>query len=111
MCQYLTGYRGSDMGFVFENAVYLQLLYEGWQVSVGKLYQSEVDFVALRDGRTVYVQVTDEMDAGTTRERELAPLRAIRDSHEKVVVVRRGDNEVLDDGIRIVRARDFFLGE
>ena len=111
MRQYLTGYRGSDMGFVFENAVYLQLLYEGWQVSVGKLYQSEVDFVASRDGRTIYVQVTDEMDAETTRRRELGPLRAIRDSHEKLVIVRRGDSEVLDDGIRIVRARDFFLGE
>ena len=109
MRQYLTGYRGSDMGFAFENAVYLQLLYEGWQVNVGKLYQSEVDFVATRNGRMIYVQVTDEMSAETTRERELKPLRAIRDNHEKVVVVRRGDTETLEDGIRIVRARDFFL--
>ena len=111
MRQYLTGYRGSDTGFVFENAVYLELLYEGWQVRVGKLYQSEVDFVATRGDRTVYMQVTDEMSAETTRERELAPLRAIRDSHEKMVVVRRGDTETLEDGIRIVRARNFFLGE
>ena len=111
MRQYLTGYRGSDMGFAFENAVYLELLYEGWQVNVGKLYQSEVDFVATRDDCTIYVQVTDEMSAETTRERELKPLRAIRDSHEKMVVVRRGDTESLEDGIRIVRARDFFLGE
>lgn len=111
MRQYLNGYRGSDVGLVFENAVYLQLLYEGWQVSVGKLYQSEVDFVASRDGRTVYLQVTDRMDAESTRERELGPLRSIRDSHEKVVVTRIGDSETLDDGIRVVRARDFFLGE
>lgn len=109
--QYLSGYRGSDIGFVFENAVFLQLLFAGWTVHVGKLYRSEVDFVAVKDGRTLYVQVTDEMFAEATRARELAPLRAIADNHEKMVVVRQGDPASADDGIRIVRARDFFLGE
>lgn len=108
--QYLSGYRGSDVGFVFENAVYLQLLHAGWAVHVGKLYQGKVDFVATRDGRTLYIQVTDEMFAETTRERELAPLRAISDNFEKMVVVRQGDPAGTDDGIRIVRAKDFFLG-
>lgn len=109
--QYLSGYRGSDIGFVFENAVYLQLLYRGWAVHVGKLYQGEVDFVATKDGRTIYVQVTDEMFSETTRARELAPLRTISDNFEKMVVVRQGDPATSDDGIRIVRARDFFLDE
>ncbi len=107
--RFLTGYVDGDMGPVFENAVYLQLLYDGWSVRVGKLYQSEVDFVATKDGRTVYLQVTDEMFATETRERELAPLRAIRDAHEKMVVVRQGDATENVDGIRVVRARDFFL--
>ncbi len=107
--KYLAGYRGGDMGFVFENAVYLQLLFEGWAVHVGKLYRSEVDFVAVKDGRTMYVQATDEMSSGSTRERELAPLKAIRDNHEKLVVVRQGDEAEEVDGIRIVPAREFFL--
>ena len=108
---YLGGYRSTDMGRLFENAVYLQLLYKGWSVHVGKLYEKEVDFVGIKDGRTVYFQVTEEMFSEATRGRELAPLRSIRDSYEKAVVVRQGRYEADIDGIAIVSAKDFFLGE
>ncbi len=76
---------------------------------MGRLYTKEIDFVAIKDGRTIYVQVTDEMFSESTRERELGPLRSIRDSYEKMVVVRQGRYEADADGIRIVAARDFFL--
>ena len=59
------------MGRLFENAVYLQLLYKGWRVHVGKLYSKEVDFVAVKDGRTVYLQVTDQMLSEGAWKREL----------------------------------------
>lgn len=107
---YLAGYRATDLGRVFENAVFLQLLYKGWRVHVGKLYGKEVDFVAVKDGRTVYIQVTDEMYSDATRERELGPLRSIRASYEKAVVVRQGSYEADVDGIRIVGAQEFLLG-
>lgn len=107
---YLMGYRGSDVGRVFENAVYLQLLHDGWSAHVGKLYQKEVDFVCLREGEVLYVQVTDSMADEATRERELAPLRSIADNHPKWVVVRQGSYPPDVDGIRIMRAADFFLG-
>ena len=99
----------SDIGRVFENAVYLQLLFEGWRVHVGKLYTKEVDFVAVKDGRVLYIQVADEIMSEGTRERELAPLRSIRDSYEKMVVVRQGSYDADINGIKIVRARDFFI--
>lgn len=108
---YLGGYRSTDMGRLFENAVYLQLLYMGWRVHVGKLYSKEVDFVAVKDGRTVYLQVTDEMMSDRTRERELGPLRSIRDSYEKCVIVRQGRYEPDVEGIKIIQAIDFFLAE
>lgn len=106
---YLGGYRASDLGRLFENAVYLQFLYEGWTVHVGKLYSREVDFVAVRDGERRHVQVTDNMMDERTRERELAPLRSIRDAFPKMVVVREGTYGTDVDGIRIVGAREFFL--
>ena len=106
---WMAGYRVTDTGRLFENAVYLQLLYEGWSVHVGKLYGKEVDFVATKDGRVLYVQATDEMFASETKEREIAPLKSIRDNHEKIVVVRQGSYDTDIDGIRIVSARDFFL--
>lgn len=96
-------------GRLFENAAYLQLLYEGWSVHVGKLYGKEVDFVATKDGRVLYVRATDEMFASETRGREIAPLKSIRDYREKIVVVRQGSYDTDIDGIRIVSARDFFL--
>lgn len=105
---FLGGYRASNMGRSFENAVYIQLLYRGWHVHVGKLYDKEVDFIAVKDGKTVYVQVTDEMFSESTRKREIEPLRAIRDAHEKIVVVRQGKYEPDIDGIRILPAKDFF---
>lgn len=107
---YLGGYRASDSGRAFENVVYLELRYRGWSVHVGKLYNKEVDFVAIRDGRVIYLQVADELYAQQTRERELGPLRSIRDSHEKAVVVRQGTYERDVDGIRILTPPEFFFG-
>lgn len=107
---YLEGYRSTDIGRAFENAVYLQLLYRGWHVHVGKLYDKEIDFVAVRDGRVVYLQVTDEMISEETRKRELEPLRSIRNAYEKAVITRQGRYETDIDGIRILPAMDFFLG-
>lgn len=57
----------------------------------------------------LYVQATDEMLASEIREREIAPLKSIRDNHEKIVVARQGSYDTAIDGIRIVSARDFFL--
>lgn len=96
-------------GRLFKNAVYLQLLYEGRGVHVGELYGKEVDFVATKDGRVLYVQATDEVFASETREREIAPLKSTRDNHGKIVVVRQGSYDTDIDGVRIVGARDFFL--
>ena len=106
---FLLGYRPSDMGRVFENAVFLQLLHEGWSVKVGKLYQKEVDFVCIRNGEVQYMQVADNMFGEDTLERELAPLRSIPDNHAKCVVVRQGNYPQNIEGIRIIRAADFFL--
>lgn len=99
------------MGRLFENVVYLQLLYKGWRVHVGKLYNKEVDFVAVKDGRTVYLQVTDQMLSEGAWKRELGPLRSIHDSYEKCVIVRQGRYEQDAEGIGIIQARDFFLGD
>ena len=98
----------TDTGRLFENAVYFQLLFKGWRVHVGKLYGKEIDFVAIKDGERVYVQVTENMMDEPTKERELAPLKSIKDAWPKVVVVREGSYDSDVDGIRIIKARDFF---
>lgn len=106
---WMAGYRVTDTGRLFESAVYFQLLFMGWRCHVGKLYGKEVDFVAIKDGERMYVQATESMADQATRDRELAPLMAIKDAWPKMVVVREGAYDSDVEGIKIVKARDFFL--
>ncbi|MDR1799125.1 MAG: DUF4143 domain-containing protein, partial [Bifidobacteriaceae bacterium] len=77
----------ADLGRLLENVVYLELRRRGWQVSVGKQGAREVDFVATLPGAgTHYYQVTQSMLDPATAERELAPLRSIRDNHPKTIL-------------------------
>lgn len=107
---YLGGYRDSDQGRVFENMVYLQLRYDGYDVAVGRLRAGEIDFVVTRAGSTSYVQVTEDMTDPATMERELRPLLAVRDARPKSVVVMSGSYPIEVEGVRIIPAADFFLG-
>lgn len=104
------GYRSSDAGRVLENIVYQQLIYDGYSVWVGHLRVGEVDFVAERNDERVYIQVTESMADETTREREIGPLKAIRDAYPKMIVAASGSYPTNIDGIRIVNAIDFLLG-
>ena len=85
--QVTAGPRASDVGRSLENVVYFELRRRYSQVSVGKLGATEVDFVAL-DPSTgpAYFQVTQTMADDATRQRELRPLQALRDSYPKTVL-------------------------
>lgn len=88
MCSFLMGYRGPDVGCVFENAVYIRLLYDGWSVHVCKLNQKEIDSICLSEGEVLYAQTAESMIDEATCDWELAPLCSIVDNHSKWVVVR-----------------------
>lgn len=106
---YLLGFRDMDKGHMIENIVYFELLRRGYDVAIGKVDNKEVDFIATNAEEKRYIQVTESMNEPTTRERELAPLRAIRDNYEKVVIAGSCDNLVTQDGIKIVKLTDFLL--
>ena len=77
---YLLGYRDGDSGHILENIIYFELLRRGYDVAIGKIDNQEVDFIATKADEKKYIQVTESVNASETRERELAPLRKIRDS-------------------------------
>ena len=106
---YLLGYRDIDTGHMIENIVYFELLRRGYDVAVGKVGTKEIDFIATRDSEKIYYQVTEEMFAESTRERELAPLQAIRDNYEKAVIALNVSTTASVGGIRIIRLMDFLL--
>lgn len=106
---FLLGYRDVDTGHTIENIVYFELLRKGFDVAVGKVGDKEIDFIATKDNEKTYYQVTEDMTAESTRERELAPLKAVRDNYEKVVIAMNAHSTSSVEGIKIVRLIDFLL--
>ena len=108
---YLLRFREGDSGHILENIVFFELIRRGYDVAIGKIGNQEVDFIATKTDEKKYIQVTETMNAPETRERELAPLRKIRDSYEKIVIALECDLTQTQDGIKIIRALDFLLGD
>jgi len=106
---YLLGFRDMDVGHIIENIVYFELLRRGYDVAIGKVGDKEVDFIATSADEKKYIQVTETMNDPGTRERELAPLNAVRDNYEKIVIARDIDHPVIQDGIKMVKLVDFLL--
>lgn len=75
-----------DLGFSLENIVYFELLRRGNQVWIGRSGNTEVDFVAKKNEVYKYYQVTANMTAEETFNRELRPLKNINDNYEKIVL-------------------------
>ena len=78
-------------------------------VAIGKVDNQKVDFIVTKADEKKYIQVTENMNAPETQERELAPLRKIRDHYEKLVIALDCDLTLTQDGIRVVKALDFLL--
>lgn len=106
---YLLGFREGDSGHILENIIFFELMRRGYDVAIGKIDNQEVNFIATKTDEKKYIQVTETMNAPETRERELAPLRKIRDSYEKIVIALECDLTQTQDGIKIIRALDFLL--
>lgn len=98
-----------DLGFSLENVVYFELLRRGYKVMIGKLGNTEVDFVAEKQGEYTYYQVTADMTAQETFDRELRSLTLIRDNYEKVVLTADRLTVGNYNGIRVKNLIDWLL--
>lgn len=97
-----------DIEKLLENVVYLHLRNNGYSVTAGQLQNGEIDFVAQKDGRKIYVQVCYLLSTQETTDREFGNLRKIKDNYQKIVVCM----DVLaansnDRGIECMYIRDF----
>lgn len=103
--------RNYDLGFRLENIVFFELLRRGYQVNIGKLGDKEVDFVVRKNDEIVYYQVTADMTHKETFEREMKPLKLIKDSYEKIVLTLDRFTPGNYEGIQVINAVDWLLGK
>lgn len=99
-----------DYNKLYENIVYLELLYRGYDVKVGKTDDYEIDFVAYKGSDTLYIQVCYLLASTETVEREFGNLERIKDNYPKYVI--SGDlPDFSRNGIKHYNIIKFLLNE
>lgn len=106
----VSGRQGGDVGHVLENVVYLELRRRGYQVFIGKVGNQEIDFVAGKGEDRAYYQVSASILDQQTYQREMAPLKAVKDHYPKYIVT-LDEIPMGEDGIRQINAIEFLLQE
>lgn len=96
-----------DVEKTLENIIYMELIRRGYNVTVGNILGKEVDFVAEKRNKKLYVQVTYVMQKENTIKREFAPLKEIRDNYPKYVVSMLDEIDLSMEGILHINIREF----
>ena len=107
----LLGTKKADEGHILENIVFLELLRRGYEVYIGKVGKTEVDFVVVGEEGEEYYQVAYTVigNEGETLRRELAPLKAIKNHSPKYLLTMDQAPLISHDGIKQINAIDWLL--
>ena len=106
---YLLGFRDRDTGHSLENVVYFELLRRGYDVAIGKIDNKEIDFIATNADDKLYIQVTESMKEENTKNRELTPLKKVKDNYSKIILSLEPGLETSYDGIKSIHLIDWLL--
>lgn len=106
---FLLGSKNADRGHILENIVYLELLRRGYDIHIGKVGTSEVDFIADGEDGREYYQVALTVRDEATLHRELSPLDAIDDHNPKYLLTLDNDPPADYKGIKQFNAIDWLL--
>lgn len=82
----ILGDKFDDISSKLENIVFLELISRGYKVSIGKLYDKEVDFIAVKSDRKIYIQVAYLLSDEKVIDREFGAFSSIKDNYTKIVL-------------------------
>ena len=113
----------SDDGQMLENVIYNELIFNGYTVNIGTYERVEkdengksikvnyeIDFLAERNNRKYYIQVTDNLNSEETRKREIKPYIGLNDQIQKIIIINKPIDETrTEEGYTIISAADFML--
>ena len=105
------GFRDTKINGVLENIVFLELKRRDYQVYVGKIDLKEIDFIAEKQGKKVYVQVAYKLESESTVKREFSELIGIEDQHPKYVVTMDDFWRESIEGVKHLYITDFLLSD
>jgi predicted AAA+ superfamily ATPase len=99
----------SSIEKIIESVIYLHLVTQGFRVTVGIFRSTEIDFVATKGNKTIYIQATYLLGSDETIKREFGNLQAIKDNYSKYVISMDPVNGELSEypGIHHLHLRDF----
>ena len=105
----LLGSANADFGRILENVVYLELLRRYPNVYIGKTDAFEIDFVAVNMQEVAYYQVAATVRDEATLERELHPLKMVKDNYPKTILSLDVAPVAYHNGIKIQNVLDWLL--
>ena len=95
------------IGYKLENIIFLELLNSGFDIYVGYMRNKEVDFVAIKNSESIYIQVSYILIDKQTINREYSSLESISDNYEKIIVSLDDFNFDNKNGIKHIQAWNF----
>jgi len=106
---YILSRERQDLGLLLENIAFLELVRRGYNVNIGKLGASEVDFVAKKGEKIEYYQVSATVADEGTFNREKAPFEKIKDHYPKIILTgdELGTGNI--NGIQVINIVDWLL--